>query len=401
MNKKIKMILLAFTFILITCLLLVILRELSIRLSRFADTLSPSASATPCPVTTCTPDLNDRRIAFSSDRFYRSYEIYVMNADGTCVTQLTDFGRHDAYSPRWSPDGSQILFELYFDEIFGSNWFDKDLYVVAADGSRVTRLTRRGENFRGHWSPDGSRIAFLSDRDGYEALYVMRADGSHETRLTDIKVWEQSSTEITGGGPAWSPDSTQIAFTGLHSEEDQSEVYVIDADGSSLTKLTNDPAENRLVTWLPRENKILFTSHSTMDDNEALYIMDADGTNVQWILDIESSFNVRGWVPTPTLQIVLSAIDKLQILDVVCALENPLMEESESMPEECYHQFPEPYHLQSLMVYPYWSSGDPQLTFYVVRTEHSSDIVVTNFDGTGLTNLTNCSASNQDPNWSP
>ncbi len=401
MSKKIKGIFLALTSMLIICTLSVKLWErYPIYLARFADPLPPSA--TPCPTTACIPDLNDRRIAFSSNRFYHSREIYVMNADGTCVTQLTDFGRHDADSPRWSPDGSQILFELHFDRVLGPGWFDTDLYIVAADGSRVTRLTRRGENFRGHWSPDGSKIAFLSDRDGYESLYVMHADGSHETRLTEIKVWEMRSTERFGGGPDWSPDSTQIAFTGLHSEQDQSEVYLIDADGSSLTNLTNDPAIDELVTWLPRENKILFTSRPTMDDNRALYAMDTDGTNVQRIIDIESSPSMCGWVPTSTLQLILTDGAWIYILDVACALEPPPRAGTESMPKECYHQFIEPHYRQSSMVYPYWSSDDPQILFYVVRTRHDgSNIVVTNFDGTGVTNLTNCSAQNDDPDWSP
>ena len=96
------------------------------------------------------------------------YEIYVMAADGSQPTRLTRNSARDL-SPAWSPDGTQIAFDSYRD----GNW---EIYVMAADGSQPTRLTRN-DAIDGipAWSPDGTQIAFMSDRDGDFEIYVMAA----------------------------------------------------------------------------------------------------------------------------------------------------------------------------------------------------------------------------------
>lgn len=139
--------------------------------------------------------------------------------------------------------------------------------------------------------------------------------------------------------------------------------------------------------------------------------MNPDGTDVQRIIDLapaqipspHAGHEVHGWVSTPVPQLVLSKEGWVYVLDIECALTSP--SEPGFLPEGCYHRFREPYHLQSPMVYLYWCSGDPKLTFDVARIsggrEDGSDIVVMNFDGTGVANLTNCSANNRDPAWSP
>ena len=98
----------------------------------------------------------------------RSYEIYVMNADGSGLARLTDNGVGD-FSPAWSPDGQRIAFHSDRDGNY-------DIYVMNADGSGLARLTYDGGGGPS-WSPDGQRIAFFSDRDGNYDIYVMNAVG--------------------------------------------------------------------------------------------------------------------------------------------------------------------------------------------------------------------------------
>jgi len=64
--------------------------------------------------------------------------------------------------------------------------------------------TNSAGDFGPSWSPDGSKIAFWSDRDGNSDIYVMNADGSEQTRLTDNSASDQE--------PAWSPDGRRVAF---------------------------------------------------------------------------------------------------------------------------------------------------------------------------------------------
>jgi len=197
------------------------------------------------------------KIAFESFRD-GNCEIYVMNADGSNQTNLTNNSAYDS-SPSWSPDGSLIAFSSSRDGNF-------DIYIMNADGSNQTRLTNdSAHNFYPSWSPDGSQIAFESDRDGY-GIYVMDADGSNQTRLTNNSADDRY--------PSWSPDGSQIAF--WTNRDGNSEIYVMNADGSNQTRLTNNPDTDFYPSWSPDGSQIAFESDR---DGYGIYVMDADGSN--------------------------------------------------------------------------------------------------------------------------
>jgi len=172
------------------------------------------------------------QIAFISDRD-GNLDIYLMNADGSGVMQLTNDPSNDTY-PDWSPDGTRIAFTSFRD----GNW---EIYVMNADGSHATRLTDNGAQWPA-WSPDGTRIAFNTVRDGNWEIYVMNADGSDPRNLTN--------SPDEDGSPAWSPDGTKIAFNS-HRDGNE-EIYVMNADGSGLGNLTNNPAADGGAAWRPQ-----------------------------------------------------------------------------------------------------------------------------------------------------
>ena len=121
-------------------------------------------------------------------------ELYVMDADGTNLHQLTSNGDFDS-APSWSPDGKRILFERAPAGTFtpGVEAQEKDVYVMRADGTHVRRLTDSpGIDEGPEFSPDGTKIAFSSARDGQQELYVMDADGSNPRRLTDNPARDES-----------------------------------------------------------------------------------------------------------------------------------------------------------------------------------------------------------------
>ena len=108
------------------------------------STPTPAPTATPTPTPTPTPGPSGR-IAFDSNR-NGNYEIYVMNADGTGQTKITNNSANDLV-PAWSPDGSRIAFDSYRDGNF-------EIYVMNADGSGQTRITNNTANDESpDWSP--------------------------------------------------------------------------------------------------------------------------------------------------------------------------------------------------------------------------------------------------------
>jgi TolB protein len=114
-----------------------------------------------------------RQVPFSGDA-----EIYVMDAaTGMNQTNLTNNPAADA-GASWSPDGSRIAFESSRDDAFG------EVYVMNADGTGVTRITNSGGNANPAWSPDGTKIAFATNRDGEVQIYAMNTDGSGQVPLT-------------------------------------------------------------------------------------------------------------------------------------------------------------------------------------------------------------------------
>jgi len=243
---------------------------------------------------------NRKKIAFISTRD-GPWEIYVMDADGSNQQRLTytpEIGKGNS-APAWSPDGKKILFNSIRDG-------NAEIYVMDADGSKVQRLTRNpSKDELGDWSPDGKKIVFTSDRDGNREIYVMHADGSNVHRLTNHPGHD--------AGLHWSPDGERIVFQSdrhvsdshLLSEGHLLEVYVMDAEGSNIQRLTSTRRKDKrswFPVWSPDGKKIAF--HSNRDGTSQLapaekegepvpfwkrenwfeyeiYVMDADGSNVR------------------------------------------------------------------------------------------------------------------------
>jgi Tol biopolymer transport system component len=142
------------------------------------------------------------------------FNLYVINVDGTGLAQLTSDPGFDS-NAAWSPDGSRIVFT---SDRTGLG----QVYVMDAEGRNVTQLTF-DDVFKDQvpdWSPDGSRIAYAAGDPG--DILVMNADGSDQ------------HTVVGGGtddfGTAWSPDGAQIAFLRFDDRTD----YVVNVDGSGV-----------------------------------------------------------------------------------------------------------------------------------------------------------------------
>jgi Tol biopolymer transport system component len=142
---------------------------------------------------------DSERILFTADD-----GVFEMERNGTGITRLTDPDM-DADSAAYTPDGERIVFDSYEGNLTGG------LYVMDADGSNLTSITDRSVfklAYGPSMSPDGTQIAFLADLvseagDDRE-LFVSDLQGGNIVRLT--------SNTLDEGYPAFSPDGDLIAY---------------------------------------------------------------------------------------------------------------------------------------------------------------------------------------------
>jgi Tol biopolymer transport system component len=132
---------------------------------------------------------------------------------------------------------------------------EPDSGLADYDFSNSTALSPAG--YAPDWSPDGTNIAFISDRTGpneygrrTNEIWVMDADGSRPTALTNIDSLRPPTQHLaTVGRPSWSPDGQQIMFS-AYLISDKLDIYSMNSDGSSLVNLSNTPDKaERSLDW--------------------------------------------------------------------------------------------------------------------------------------------------------
>jgi Tol biopolymer transport system component len=227
-------------------------------------------------------------------------EIWVLDIENGQETRLYDHGApSQIIDLAWSPDGTKLAFSVLDDPYSQCG----DIYVIdSADGSGLTNLTNTPQcEQHFDWSPRGDQIVFTNwagPTDDSPDLWVMDADGSNRTELY------VPPTSV--GSPDWSPDGTRIVFSvyNLETAFNDLDIYVINADGSGLTNLTNTASTPQKAeievdpAWSPDGTKIVYYSYTDITDDQgnsvftdSIYVMNADGAN-------KTPLNISGGCPT-------------------------------------------------------------------------------------------------------
>jgi Tol biopolymer transport system component len=243
-----------------------------ISLTRITAAIAIACCTAAAPAAAQTPNVNGL-IAYT-DCSGMLCDIWIMNADGSGKTNLTQTPDANEMDPSWSPDGTRIAY------VEGTDYAYR-IMVMNADGSAQAAVTPDvAYHFGPTWSADGTRIAFVREVPGIVIafqfdIFAVNVDGSGEVNLTNSDFGELD--------PAWAPDGSRIAFAGVRfettvnpitgepEEAAQWEIVTINPDGSGEQVLTTgEPGserqtrleEDRSPAWSPDSRFLVFQTQS-------------------------------------------------------------------------------------------------------------------------------------------
>jgi Tol biopolymer transport system component/DNA-binding winged helix-turn-helix (wHTH) protein len=185
------------------------------------------------------------------NRISDNAEICVISPDGGELRNLTNNPARDI-NPAWSPDGSEIVFVSNRE----GNYDVFSLYIMNADGSNQHRIYYSfAISADPSWSPDGKQIVFANDKEdsrtgNFELFLIEPETVNAEKRLTFHRRYDIQ--------PAFSPDGRRIAFAS--NADGNYEIYLMNADGSGLLRVTRDAGNDASPSWSPDGKRIIFSS---------------------------------------------------------------------------------------------------------------------------------------------
>lgn len=241
---------------------------------------------------------DSRTVAFVANRG-GAPKIWVVSMSGGEPKPLTS-GNDAENSPQWSPDGKKMAF-------LSSRNGQQDIFTFAIGGSEPTQVTNEKSAKHGiRWSPDGTRIAYIGNREKDQDLYVVNAGGGESKQLTQkTNEWDEFRWF-----PVWSPDSKRIAFVSGKSDYYSDDMWLVDADGSNIRKVTTGIWVMANPVWSPDGKSIAFNGNKQSEywyeDQAEIYIYEVASQSLRevptetYVSDFEMNAHMF-WSPDSTL----------------------------------------------------------------------------------------------------
>jgi TolB protein len=199
---------------------------------------------------------------------YETFDIFIADTKGNQLKQLTDEKGYDA-EPTVSPKGDKIVFT-------STRNGDLDLYTMNIDGSDVKQVTNElGYDGGAFFSPDGTKLIFRSSRPKTTEdikeykdllaqglvmptdmeLYICNADGSDLKKITDLGT--------ANWAPFFHPNGEKIIFSTNHHKKkhDGFNLFMINIDGTGLEQITYDGVFDAFPIFSPDGSKLIFSSN--------------------------------------------------------------------------------------------------------------------------------------------
>lgn len=215
--------------------------------------------------------LDGTKIAYQARKSNHSVELRVteLETQKTSVLYTTNPDLPPTFSlvPAWSPDGSKIVFST-------KTTGNADIYTINTDGTGLQQLTDDpAPDLTPSYSPDAKEIFFARDFYGVPRLFRMNADGSDARRVTD-----KSGYELF---PAVSPDGRTLLFSGdrVDGRSKGLDIFSLDlSEPGNERIIISRPFHDVEATYSPDGKKIVLVSES--DGNQEIYLMNADGSGL-------------------------------------------------------------------------------------------------------------------------
>jgi TolB protein len=228
-------------------------------------------------------------------------------------------------------------------------------------------------------------LAFYSDRDGNPEIYKMNADGSGVARLTNDPAFDDS--------PALSPDGQKIAFlTARHDPNPtfpdlEYELYIMNIDGSNLRRLTTTEAAEDHPAWSPDGNRISFDADYDGDGYYEIYQIQPDGSNLTRLTSGAYNDQFADWAPDGKQ--ISFASDRNGNWDL-------FVMDADGSNQQAITSSP------NWELSPAWAPDGSRIAFNsLVPRSRNTDIFLVNADGSDPLQLTDSPGFDENPAWSP
>lgn len=228
-------------------------------------------------------------------------------------------------------------------------------------------------------------LVFYSDRDGNPEIYSMQADGSGLTRLTNDPAFDDS--------PAISPDGKKVAFLSARNDPNPQspnlkyEIYIMDINGDHLQRLTNTEAAEDHPAWSPDGDKISFDADYDGDGFYEIYTIHPDGTNLTRLTSNPANDQFADWSPDG-LQIAFAS-DRNGNWDIFVV-------DADGSNQKSLTNSPD------WELFPAWSPDGSLIAFNgLAPRSRNTDVYLMNADGSDIRQLTDSPGFDENPAWSP
>ena len=174
---------------------------------------------------------------------------WLMNTDGSIVGKLSgnEYYRIAENRDLFSPDG---LFQVDVGKTESGSW--QIVLIDYSKGTVTPLITNKGQRgaYQPVWSPLGDKIAYVSDIEGTEEIYVYDIKSKMSTRLTDTPLNQKTWERAQNNHPSWSPDGKQIVFASNRDPFPLWQIWVMDANGSDMHRLSTSPYNDTAPVWI-------------------------------------------------------------------------------------------------------------------------------------------------------